>query len=62
MNVTGEAYYFNEGILTKAQTTQLLEQIKARAGSDFKLKPEQIEQFAQINCAEMMQKMEQSSP
>jgi hypothetical protein len=40
----------------------LLEQIKARAGSDFKLKPEQIEQFAKINCAEMMQKMEQSSP
>lgn len=48
------------GILTQAQTTQLLEKIKARAGSDFKLKPEQVESFAEINCSETMQEIEQS--
>ena len=49
------------GILTQAQTTQLLEQIKARAGSDFKLEPKVVEEFAKTNCTEMMQKIEQPS-
>lgn len=34
------------GLLTQSETDQLLKQIKARAGSDFNLKPEQIEEFA----------------
>lgn len=51
----------DEGILTQAQITQLIEQIKARAGTDFNLKPEQIEAFADINCSETMQEIEQSS-
>ncbi len=38
------------GLLTQSETDQLLKQIKARAGSDFNLKPEQIEEFAKINC------------
>lgn len=48
----------NSGILTQAQTNQLLEQIKARAGSDFKLKPQQVEKFTEINCSQIMQEME----
>lgn len=51
----------DEGILTEVQTTQLLDQIKARAGSDFKLEPKVIEEFAKINCSEMMQEMQQSN-
>jgi hypothetical protein len=45
------------GLLTQAETDRLLKQIKEKAGSDFKLNPEQIEGFAKINCQEMLQKV-----
>lgn len=46
------------GILTEAQTTQLLEQIKTRAGSDFKLNPEQVEELSNIDYSEIAQEIE----
>ncbi|CCH95761.1 MAG: hypothetical protein GPI90_13980 [Microcystis aeruginosa K13-05] len=44
------------GLLTQSETDQLLKQIKERAGSDFNLKPEQIEEFAKINCQDTLEK------
>jgi hypothetical protein len=45
-----------DGILTQAEIARLLGQIKKTASSDFNLKPEQVEEFAQLNCQDIRQK------